>query len=261
MTLGRLAASILLALLVLPAALVAQEEPDSTSGRAFLDREGTTLSSDRPGLGDGAHVVGQGVWQAEVGGTIEAATSDEYLVGSPLVRYGLASLEVRLFVPTLFALRGNDALQLGDLGVGVKVPLDLTGGGWRWAATGSLTLPTGSDAVSVRDPALAGALIGERALTDDVGFAFNVGYGFTTDDVDGGTLSLLATPTFPVPGKDDLSFYFGYAGFYRQGDDAHVLEWGLARLDGPDRQWDVNAGYDPGEHTWFLGVGLARRWR
>ena len=45
----------------------------------------------------------------------------------------------------------------------------------------------------------------------------------------------------------------------RSGDDDIFVEWGLTRMQGADRQWDVNAGYDPGSHVWFLGIGLAQR--
>lgn len=224
-------------------------------------REPATLVSDRPGLGSAAHVLGPGVWQAELGGTIDAQVNDEFLVGSALLRMGFDALELRLVVPSVLVQHQSDFLRLGDLAVGAKVALPLAGDGWRWAALGTLSLPTGSRGASAEDPGVGATFIGETSLSRGVGFAFNAGYGFLTGDVTGGTLSFLATPSFPVPGREGLSMYLGYAGHLRPGDDAHVLEWGLARLDGPDRQWDVNAGYDPGGHTWFLGVGVSQRRR
>lgn len=224
------------------------------------DREPPALASDRPGLGDAAHVLAPGTWQVEAGLTIDAQVNDEFLVGGALVRMGFSSFEMRLFVPTLYVKEGSDFLQLGDLGVGVKVPLDL-GGGWRWAATGTFTLPTGADGVSAEDPSLGGALVAETAVTDALGFAVNVGYGATFQDFGSGTLSLIATPTFAVPGREGLSAYLGYAGFLHEGEDDHFLEWGLARLDGTEKQWDLNAGYNLGRDTWFLGVGVAVRRR
>lgn len=218
------------------------------------------LASDRPGLGDGAHVLAPGVWQGEFGATIQAAFADDYLVGSSLLRVGFSAWELRVYVPDVVGLHADEFLRLGDLGVGAKFPLDF-GGGWRWAGTGLLTLPTGAHSLTADDPGGAGSLIAERSLSSTVGIALNAGYGFLFNDLGGGTLSFLATPTFALPDTDGLSVYVGYAGYVREGDDAHWLEGGVTKRDGPDRQWDVNAGYDPGGHVWFLGVGLAVRRR
>jgi hypothetical protein len=173
---------------------------------------------------------------------------------------GLGDIELRVYVPDVVGLHAGEFLRLGDLGVGAKFPLDL-GGGWEWAGTGLITLPTGGRSLTADDPGGGASIIAERALSADVGMQFNAGYGFLFSDVGGGTLSFLATPTFAIPDRDGLSVYVGYAGYVRSGGDAHWLEVGLAKLDGPDRQWDVNAGYDPGGHVWFLGVGVAVRKR
>lgn len=217
------------------------------------------FSSDRPGLGDGAAVMGQGLWQAELGATIRAETNDEFLVGSALLRTGLAGVELRLAIPPGLIRHEGSFLQLGDLGLGVKVPLDLGGAWWKWAAVGTLTLPTGSDRVSSGETGFGGTFIGEMELAGDASLLMNAGYGFLFDDVTGGTLSFLATPAFPLPGSSDLRAYLGLATYVRPGDDDLVVEWGLTRMEGPDRQWDLNAGYDPGSHVWFLGIGVADR--
>jgi len=154
----------------------------------------------------------------------------------------------------------GEFLRFGDVGVGAKFPLDF-GGGWQWAGSGLMTLPIGARSLSAADPTAAGSIIAERSLSSTVSLALNAGYGFLFEDFGGGTLSFLATPTFALPETDGLSLYAGYAGYIRQGDDSHWLEAGVTKLDGPDRQWDVNAGYDPGGHVWFLGVGLAVRGR
>jgi len=224
------------------------------------DREPPTLVSDRPGLGNAAHVLGAGVWQAEGGLTIDAQVNDEFLTGTVLLRRGFGALEVRLLVPTLVVKEGDDLLQLGDLGVGVKVPLEW-GGGWRWAATGTFTLPTGSEGISAEDPGVGASLVGERSVTQSLGFAFNAGYGATFDGLGDGTLSLVATPTLAWPGRDGLSVYGGYAGYVRGGEDDHFMELGFAQAKGADRQWDLNFGYNFGRDTWFLGVGMSVRRR
>ncbi|HKJ01814.1 MAG TPA: hypothetical protein VJ997_05145, partial [Longimicrobiales bacterium] len=56
--------------------------PSSLAGQ--VREPSATISSDRPGLGDGAYVMAPREWQAEFGGTIQAATADDYLVGSSL---------------------------------------------------------------------------------------------------------------------------------------------------------------------------------
>lgn len=229
--------------------------------RAQTRTEPTTLASDRPGLGDAAHVMAPGAWQVELGGTIWAEETDEFLVGSSLVRFGFAPLEVRLFVPNFVALHQGEFLRLGDLGVGVKVPLGSETSAWRWAATGLITLPTGAESLTAHDPGGGASIIGQTGLGASATLAVNAGYGFVFNDLGGGTLSLLVTPTFDVPGQQGLSAFVGWAGYLREGDDAHYIEGGLAKLDGADRQWDVNAGYDPGAHVWFLGVGVAQRGR
>ena len=218
------------------------------------------IASDRPGLGDGAHVMAPGVWQGEFGGTIHAALGDDFLVGSSLLRFGFSAWELRVFVPDVVGLHAGEFLRFGDVGVGAKFPLDF-GGGWQWAGTALVTLPVGAHSLTADEPGGAGSLIAVRDLSPTVGLQLNAGYGFLFNDVGGGTLSVLATPTFVLPDTDGLSVYAGYAGYIREGDDAHYLEGGIAKLDGPDRQWDVNAGYDPGGHVWFLGVGLAVRRR
>jgi len=217
------------------------------------------LPADRPGLGDGAVALGTGVWMAELGGTIQAVVNDEYLFSDALVRTGFAGVEMRLTVPSVHMRHGDEFLQLGDLGLGVKVPLDLGGAWWQWAALGTLTLPTGSEFVSAGDPALNATFIGQVELAADADLVLNTGWGFVFGDFGGGSWSLIATPTFPFPGREGVRFYVGYAGFIRSGHDDHIVEWGLTRMDGSDRQWDLNAGYDPGSHDWFLGVGVAAR--
>ncbi|MDP2959698.1 MAG: transporter [Longimicrobiales bacterium] len=217
------------------------------------------LSADRPGLGDKASVLAAGVWQAEVGSTIQAEINDEFLVGSSLVRTGFAGVEMRLFLPSVLVRNQDQLLQLGDLGLGVKVPLDLGGSWWSWAATGTLTLPTGSEHVTADDPGADAAFIGQVELAGDVTVAMNAGYGFLFGDFGGGAASLVVTPTFPFPGGGGLRAYAGYAARIRSGDDDQVIEWGLTRMEGADRQWDLNAGYDPGSHAWFLGIGVAQR--
>jgi hypothetical protein len=241
----------------LAAVLTAVALPLSASAQAAAPR--SPLSADRPWLGDRTAILDQGVWQAELGATIRGEGNDEFLLGSALLRTGFAGVEARLVVPSGFVRHEGRFLQLGDLGVGVKVPLELGGAWWSWAATGALTIPTGAEMVTTGKAAGDAAFIGQVELAGDVSLAMNGGYGFLFDDVTGGTMSLVASPMFPFPGSSDLRAYVGLATYVRSGDDDLFVEWGLTRMEGADRQWDLNAGYDPGSHVWFLGIGLAQR--
>lgn len=246
-----------LAGLALTAALIALP----VRARAQEREPSPTISSDRPGLGDAAYVLAPGEWQIELGGSIDGVPNDDYLVGSSLVRIGFRQIEMRVYVPDIVTLYRDQFLRLGDLGVGAKVPLRMGGEGWRWAAEGVLTLPSGSESLSAGDAAGYATMLAEADLGDGVVLALNAGYGSVFNDFGHGTLSLLVTPNFAIPGHDGLGAYVGYAGYLRQGEDTHYVEGGLYKLDGADRQWDVNAGYDPNGHVWFLGIGVAQRWR
>jgi hypothetical protein len=217
------------------------------------------FSADRPGFGARAAVIGEGVWQGELGATIRAETNDEFLVGSALLRTGLAGVELRLSVPSGLVRHEGGFLQFGDLGLGMKVPLELGGAWWSWAAQGMLTLPTGSDEASSGEAGGNATFIGQVELAGDMTLLLNAGYGFLFDDVAGGAASLVVTPSFPLPGSSRLRGYLGLGTWVRSGDDDFFVEWGLTRMDGPARQVDLNAGYDPGSHVWFLGVGVADR--
>jgi hypothetical protein len=239
----------LLALLAAPAASKAQVP------------QRPPFSSDRPGFADQAAIMTPGLWQAELGGTFRGEGSDEFLLGSALLRTSLAGVEARFTFPTAFVRHEGGFLQLGDIGVGVKVPLDLSLGGawWKWAALGTMNLPTGSEAVNAPSAGAAAKLVGQVELEGDATVTLNAGYGFLFDHVGSGTVSFVATPEFPFPGRPGMRAYAGLASYVRSGDDDYFVEWGLTRMAGTDRQWDLNAGYDPGSHTWFLGIGVAER--
>lgn len=221
------------------------------------------ISSDRPGLGDGSHVVASGVWQVEGGVQLSGNDGvDVVSIGQGLIRWGLGALELRFFPNSFVVLRGSgdDRSGIQDFGVGVKVPLRGEGD-WRWSLGATTTLPTGSDDFSAEDPTGAVTLIGETSLSDGVGVALNAGYAAFFDDVGDGTFSLLVTPSFSVPDVPGLSLYAGWAGYFGPDDDVHIVEGGLAKAVGEDGQWDINAGYDPDSGVWFLGFGASRRWR
>jgi hypothetical protein len=235
-----------------------------TSGLAAQRAPATTIASDRPGLGDGAHVLPQGIWQLEVGTAYDGGGDARlFSVGQGVVRVGLSGVELRLY-PNSLVFRGGDvpsAKGLQDVGAGLKVPVSIGGDDVKTAVVAGVTLPTGSDAFTSDDVTAWGTFVLERPLSEELGLAVNVGYGAPLDGVGDGTLSVIVTPGFSVSDVEGLSAYAGYAGFFAQGGDMHVLEGGLAYLADDNTQLDLNAGWDAEGRTWFLGVGLARRWR
>jgi hypothetical protein len=242
--------------LALALPLAACLAPSALAGQARQPAPG--ILSDRPGLGDGSWVLAPGVWQAEAGTTIQGVSGDEVGLGSVLLRWGLDPLEVRFYLPDLLLSVPGAGTEVGDVGLGVKVPVT-SGEAWAWAVVGGTRLPTGTDAVGAGDPTGFATVVGETSLAPDVGFALNLGWAGRYDDADDGAFALIATPSLAL--SERTSAYAGYAGFFTVGKPAHFIEAGVAGSLGPDLQWDVNSGANLAANDWFLGVGLSRRWR
>jgi len=234
-----------------PAALWGQARDPSTS-----------ILSDRPGLGDGSHVLAPGVWQAEVGAAFMGDVADGLSLGQGLVRGGFAAFDLRLYANSIVLQDGAAGSDTGleDVGVGAKVPLGGSGS-WNWAALGVMTLPTGADGLSAGEVTSGGAVIGETSLSGSVGLALNAGYFFPVTDPGEGSFAVILTPGFGLPGVDDISAYAGVASYFGHGDDTNFVEAGLAYARDADTQLDVNWGIDTDSRAWFLGVGWAHRWR
>jgi hypothetical protein len=245
-------------------ALVVGLAPPETAGQ--VREPSSTISSDRPGLGDGAYVLAPGVWQAELGFGIDGGGGERvYSIGQGVLRFGLSGLEVRLYPNSYMLLRGEGSSESGfqDVGVGLKVPLSAGGGGVRTSVVAGVTLPTGSDLLTADKFTGFSTLVLEGALSDQVSLAVNAGYSFPFDDAADGAIALIVTPGFPISGVDGLSGYVGYAGFVYPEEWAadHVLEAGLSYLASADVQLDLNGGWNPDPQAWFVGVGVALRRR
>lgn len=236
--------------LSLPPAVQAQAQP------------APTLLPDRPGLGDAAHVVAPGVWQLEAGAQLALDRGvNGFTVGLGLIRYGLRSMELRVLPSVLMVNRAatGDEIGASDLAVGLKFPVRVESSA-KLAAVVTATLPTGSDAFSARDPGFGGTLVMERPLSAAGVLSLNAGYSFTAADPDRGTLTIIVTPGFPISSVEGLAWYGGYAGFFGGDSDAQIVEAGLAYTTSPDVQLDLNSGWDLGARTWFVGVGISKRW-
>lgn len=216
------------------------------------------ITPDRPGLGDGTHVVAAGVFQLETGTAFESGRGAESITfGQLLLRFGLGPFEARLLPGS--AIVQNEDFGLVDPALGLKVPL--VRGDVRLSTVLTTTLALGADAYSAGEATGAVTLVGEGSLSDVLGLAINAGYGFPWDDPGTATYTLIVTPGLSVTSVRGLSVYGGYAGFYSDVDDTHFVEAGLAYASDIDTQYDINLGLNTESRRFFVGVGIAHRWR
>lgn len=220
------------------------------------------ILSDRPGLGDGTHVMAPGAWQVEVGGQYMGHGADRWSLGQGLIRGGFEPFEVRIYTNSLVLQQtaGDSDLGLEDVGLGAKVSLGGPGA-WNWAALGLVTLPIGTDAFSAGEVTAGASILGETSLTASVGLALNAGYFFPMDGPNDGSFAIILTPGFTIPAIEGLSGYAGIASYLGNGPDTNFVEAGLAYLQDADTQLDLNWGIDTDSREWFIGIGWARRWR
>lgn len=213
---------------------------------------------DRPGLGDGAHVVGKGVAQLESGVDWAFGKGADVLTfGQALLRYGIGGIELR--VQPGSAVVQNENFGLTDAAIGAKIPL--VRGAARVSAVLSATVPTGAKVYSADESVGGATLVGEFTVTSTMGLAINAGYGFPFDDLGDGGYAIIVTPSLSFPSRPGLSVYGGYAGYFEHGEDTHIAEAGLAFAPEPDWQFDVNLGRNTENGRMFFGVGVAHRWR
>lgn len=217
-----------------------------------------TIASDRPGIGDGAHVLGAGVRQMEGGLAFESGRGPETMtVGQSLIRVGFGFAELRLATGSIVIQ--DETFGALDPAVGLKVPL--VQGDTRVSAIVAGTVPIGAEEYTTDDPVGSVTLIGEMGLGDVLGLAVNAGYGAPFDDLGDATYTLIVTPGLAVGSVEGLSLYAGYAGVYDPVDDTHFFEWGLAYASTADSQYDLNFGINTENRRFFVGVGVAWRWR
>lgn len=223
-------------------------------------RPAETITPDRPGLGDGAHVVGPGVVQLETGFEFAAGPgADVVTFGQAVIRYGVGPIEVRL-LPGSFVVQ-TGARGIADPAVGLKVPLTRAGSRVRLSTVLTSTLTVGSEDFSAGQAVGAATLVGEVGLSGPLGLAVNAGYAFPWNDTGDGSIALMITPGLSIQSVDGLGVYAGYVGFYDDGPDTHIVETGVAYAWDADNQIDVNGGLEPDTERWFIGVGISHRWR
>lgn len=217
-----------------------------------------TITSDRPGIGSGAGVVGPGILQAELGAAWSGGPgADALSLGQLFVRYGFGRFEVEFLGNSWIKVQdgGPDGFQ--DLGVGAKVRLaEDVGGRANLSLQGLLSTPSGSDAFTADEwlPTLVGlADIGLGATT---GVSVNAGYQFGAGNVDG---SFFTSVTPGISLTDQVGAYAGWAGSFSDSGDTNWIEGGLTFLANSDMQLDVNGATSPDTDQWFIGAGIAIR--
>lgn len=217
-----------------------------------------SISSDRPGFGDGASPVGSGTLQVELGA---AAANDDFganaEIGQLLLRYGVADVfELRGGVGS-FALDAPDTEYTGT-NVGAKLHL-LQSPLSTLSAVSTWSVPTGTGAFETDNVAQTLKLAYDAALGDDLGLSINAGASFPY--ADGADLSYLFIPTLSVTVTERVGGYVGYAGTYRDGLNTNYVEAGVTLLSTPNTQLDLNTGLqlDENRDAFFLGAGLAHR--
>lgn len=87
----------------------------------------TAIEPDRPDVTNGAHIVGTGLVQFELGGTLTAVSADQHNAGTPItVRFGIAKwLEARVAADGLVSLSDgrSRATGFGNVQLAAKVRL------------------------------------------------------------------------------------------------------------------------------------------
>ncbi len=242
------------------------------------------ISSDRPGLGDGATVIAPGTFQAELGYQLgQASLADidvtTHSIGQLFLRYGVTDyLEVRGGVGSI-GVASSDAFAenltgyvgagqgSGNFGttLGAKLRLldaetaTLSGLASVSAPTLSGDFETSDDRARQEVKFILDAALGSNlSLTVNGGSTFFWSSGFQDDRA----VEWLFIPTLNIPINEKVGTYVGYGGFYTDGENTNFVEAGLTLLATPDTQLDVNGGFrvdDNVDSQFFLGVGLAQR--
>jgi hypothetical protein len=228
-----------------------------------------TISSDRPGFGDGSATMQPRAFQVEAGYSYSVADDvTRHSIGEVLFRYGVTErFELRAALNSYQLQRGDapDEDGISDTDLGLKFNLvrgaDVPMGRPNLTLIASTSLPTGDDVFSsgVAQPTLT--LAYDWPLGAGAGLSINGGYTFDTAESADDTVSLTASLGAPVPGAADLGVYVGYAGFYTDVLNTNYAEAGFTYLVTPRLQLDLNGGIqlDGYSDEVFIGFGLAQR--
>jgi hypothetical protein len=232
------------------------------------------LTTDRPGFGDSAYTVGDGVFQFETGYAF--TDYDEYYVhdaGQLLLRYGLSDrLELRTLITSYIKEDGDMVDRSGWSHASLGLKYDLTGdrAGGKLALIVGTSIPSGIDFGATRTR-LFGGLTGDWALSDKSSFSGSVLFNSLDE-------SLTATAYYNRADMiGDIDFAIGYAAILNnddlavdrngevilgtRGEDEHLVDINAVFPLGPNSQFDIYAGGGLQDESanYFFGFGYARR--
>jgi len=241
----------------------------ATAARGNLE----PLVTDRPDFTESSETIPTGLVQLESGGTY-SREGDERAgsLGEALIRVGLApraELRVGLNSYAISRSAGSTVRGLEDASLGAKVNL------WDGGAVGSVrpkvslivasSLPTGATPFRADKFQPEVKLTGAWDLSERVAFSSNLNYAWVRERFDSYGESA-ASASLGVGVTERVGSYLEYFGFYPQQqalDKSHFFNGGLTYGLNDNLQLDARAGRQmqrrDGE-SWFLGVGISRRW-
>jgi hypothetical protein len=224
----------------------------------------TPIATDRPAVTDSSVVVPPWSLQAE-NGFAETASQGQRTFDVPetLLRFGVASnTELRLTAPGYFWPAGLSS-GFGDLAVGLKQQLGPTPGGFDVSLVLSVSLPTGSGAISSHgyDPFVQ--LPWSRALSSNWTAAGMFSVYWPTVQ---GRRTVTGEGTFLLDRQLTKAWdaFVEYVGDVPdQGGPRHLVHFGTAYKPTPHQQIDLHAGWglSAAAVDHFIGVGYSFRWQ
>ncbi len=205
-------------------------------------------------------MLAKGEWLLEAGG--EFSRGDGHSIGNvgqALLRRGFQGFEVRLHLNSLVLGHRSADPGLQDAGVSVKATVARREDGRQTLALlAGTSVPTGAAHLTADRLVPSATLLYDVSLGGLWSLSLNGGYALGPGPVDE-VGSVIVTPAVAIPGTR-WSGYLAYAGFF-SATDRHYLESGLAVASSPDLQLDLNGGVELESGAYFLGAGLAVRWR
>lgn len=244
------------------------------------------LTSDRPGLSNGAATVNSGTFQTELGYELFQNTTGEetlttHSIGQILARYGATdAIELRAnigsvgfaetFAETDTELEsGYVSTGLSDRAIGPSIGVKarlfqtemLTVSGFTDTSVPSVM--TGPFETVDERSRQTFALFADGAISENITLTVNGGTSFywSSGEQDDRAFSALFIPTLNFSINDEAGAYVGYLGEYDEFANRNFVEGGFTYLLSGDTQLDINGGYriDDNADGYFLGLGVSQR--
>jgi hypothetical protein len=234
----------------------------------------TTLTSNRPGIGDSEALIDRGAIQIESGVQFQDAPPENdrswtQTWGQLAVRAGVRRwLEVFAGWDGLSLDRvqvdGTSQIESGgnDLRVGAKLALlDEDAHGLTLTVAPAWSFPVGADEFSSNSTDGSLRLLWARSLPRDWSISGNVVSTYTSDEagryLDNGVMAGLTRSITPA-----LSVFGEVAtAVLAQRADSWTVDAGLAWTPRPNLQWDlsVGRGLHDADERWFVSAGISVR--